>query len=100
MPLRRVVLALVVLGALACATSGIYGAASFRVETNVPDATVLIDDVNVGRAAEWAVTGRYIHPGFHRVEIRHLDYYAHFAEVNLREGGAVVIQAHLRPLVR
>jgi len=100
MLLRRAVFALAAVGMLACATSGVYGAASFRVESNAPDATVLVDDVNVGRVSEWAVAGRFIRPGFHRVEIRHPDYYAHFAEVNLREGGDVVIKAHLRPLLQ
>ena len=83
--------------AAACATTGGFGAAAFRVECNVPDATVWVDDVLIGRASDWAAQGRHIRPGFHRVEIRHPTHYSHFAEVELAEGGTAVVKADLRP---
>ncbi len=84
---------------VACAHSGTYGAAAFRVESNVPDASVLIDDVLVGRASEWAGEGKHLRPGFHRVEIRYPGYYSYYAEVDLAEGGSAVVKATLRPFL-
>ena len=41
-----------------------------RVESNVPDATVWVDDVLVGNVSDWAREGKHIRAGFHRIEIR------------------------------
>lgn len=83
--------------ALACATTGIYGAAALRVDCNVPDATLWVDDTLIGKASDWATDGKYIRPGFHRLEVRAPGYYSHYAELDLKEGGAAVVEAELRP---
>jgi hypothetical protein len=80
-----------------CATTGLYGAASFRVDSNVPDATVWVDDTLVGTVAQWSKPGRFIRPGFHRVEVRAPGYYSHFAEVDLKEGGGATVKADQHP---
>jgi hypothetical protein len=86
--------------AAACATmSPAGGAVAFRVDSNVPDATVWIDDVLVGTTTDWARDGKHIRPGFHRVEIRHPGYYSFFQEIDLPDGGQTIIKAQLRPLV-
>jgi hypothetical protein len=82
-----------------CATAIPYGAISMRVDSNVPDATVWVDDVLVGRVADWAKDGRHIRSGFHRIEIRHGGYYSYFQELELGEGAHAVVKAQLRPLV-
>lgn len=74
-------------------------AASFRVDCNVPDAGIWIDDVLVGRVADWSQPGRFIRPGFHRIEIRHPGYFTHYGEVTLQDGGGAVVKAELRPLL-
>jgi hypothetical protein len=85
--------------ALGCATAIPYGAISMRVDSNVPEATVWVDDVLVGRVADWAKDGRHIRSGFHRIEIRHAGYYSYFQEVELGEGAHTVVKAQLHPVV-
>jgi hypothetical protein len=82
-----------------CATAIGYGAVSLRVDSNVPDGTVWVDDALVGKVADWARDGKHIRSGFHRIEIRHAGYYSFFQEIELPEGGHTVVKAHLHPLV-
>jgi hypothetical protein len=82
-----------------CATAIPYGAISMRVDSNVPDATVYVDDVLVGRVTDWAKDGRHIRSGFHRIEIRHAGYYSYFQEVELPEGAHTIVTAKLHPVV-
>jgi hypothetical protein len=93
---RRAALASLALGA--CATLR-RPTASFAVRCNVPEAAVLVDDVLVGRASEWAPPGRPIRPGFHRVELRHPGYFSHYSEVDLPTGGQATVSAELHPLL-
>jgi hypothetical protein len=80
-----------------CATTIPYGAVAFRVDSNVEDATVWVDDVLVGKASDWAKDGKHIRAGFHRIEIRHPGYYSFFQEVELPEGAHTIVKAQLRP---
>lgn len=75
------------------------GAAVLRLECNVPDAGLYIDDIYLGRADAWAVDGRLVRPGFHRVELRHLDHYTHYEELELAPGDAVLLRVTLHPLL-
>jgi PEGA domain len=84
---------------LACAHSIPYGAVAFRVESNVPDATVWVDDVLIGKVSDWTSDDRQIRAGFHRVEIRHPGYYSYFQEIELPEGSRAIVKAELRPLI-
>ena len=68
------------------------GAVGVRVECNVPDATVWVDDVLVGSAGEWKSEGHQIRAGFHRIEIRHPGYYSFFQEIELPGGGAHAVR--------
>jgi hypothetical protein len=98
---RRLVLAgaLFVLSAAACAHMLSDNAIAFRVDCNVPDATVWVDDVLVGKVSDWKSDGRHIRAGFHRIEIRHPNYYSFFQEVELPGGSHVVVDAKLRELI-
>jgi hypothetical protein len=90
------------LGLAACAHAPSARAVAFRVEANVPDATVWIDDVLVGRAAEWTASGqavRHIRDGFHRVEVRAPGYYSVYREIDDPKGGLVTVDARLKPLL-
>ena len=91
--------ALLALLAIGCATAIPYGAVGLRVASNVPDATVWVDDVLVGNVADWARDGKHIRSGFHRIEIRHTGYYSFFQEIELPEGANTTINARLRPTV-
>lgn len=82
-----------------CATAIPYGAVGIRVESNVPDATVWVDDVLVGNVSDWARDGKHIRSGFHRIEVRHSGYYSFFKEVELPEGAHTIVNAQLRPTV-
>jgi hypothetical protein len=82
-----------------CASVKSEGSAVFRVECNVPEAVVLLDDVPLGRASQWAKQDRFIRPGFYRVEIRHPNYYSHFEEITVADGGSALVKAELHPLL-
>jgi hypothetical protein len=82
-----------------CASLKSEGSVSFRVECNVPEAAVLLDDVLMGRASDWAKPGRFIRPGFYRVEIRHPNYYSHFEELKVDDGGSALVKANLHQLL-
>ncbi len=83
---------------LSCAQTLSSNAIAVRVQCNVPDATVWIDDVLVGTTSNWRAP-RQIRAGFHRVEIRHPGYYSFFQEVELPGGSDVIVNANLRELV-
>ena len=85
-------------GLMTCATAR-SGAGIFEVQCNVPEAMVLIDDVVVGRAADWAPPGRAIRPGFRRVEIRYPGYHSHYAEIDIADGGGARVKAELHLLL-
>jgi hypothetical protein len=82
-----------------CASLRSEGSVVFRVECNVPDAAVLLDGVLMGRASQWAKPDRFIRPGFYRVEIRHPNYYSHFEEITVADGGSATVKAELHPLL-
>ena len=85
--------------AISCAHTLLGDAIAVRVDCNVPEATVWIDDVLVGTASAWRGDGRQIRAGFHRIEIRHPGYYSFFQEVEVPGGSHVVVNAKLRELI-
>jgi hypothetical protein len=98
--MRYLVLFVGVLGFFtACATMKPEAAGTLKVECNVPDAAVVLDDAVVGRASDLAKTGKSLQPGFYRVELRHPGHYSYFTEVTVPEGGAVAVKAELQPLL-
>jgi hypothetical protein len=82
-----------------CAHTLDANAIAFKVECDVPDATVWVDDVLVGKVSDWKGDGKHIRAGFHRIEVRHPNYYSFFQEVELPGGSHVVVQARLRELI-
>jgi hypothetical protein len=84
---------------LGCAQTLSSGAIAMRVDCNVPDATLWIDDALVGTTASWKGSEKQIRAGFHRIEVRHPGYYSFFQEVELPGGSHVVVTAKLRELV-
>jgi hypothetical protein len=94
-------LPVIALGFVACATLGSpNNSVPFRVEVNVPDATVWVDDHLVGSVATLSRDGTFLRVGFHRVEFRHPDYYSVFQEVQPQRGKPVLIHADLHALVQ
>jgi len=55
--------ALFALSAASCAHTLDANAIAFRVECNVPDATVWVDDVLVGKVGDWKGDGKHIRAG-------------------------------------
>lgn len=94
-------LAVLAAAALGCATIGSGGASvPLRVEVNVVDATVWIDDHLAGSAMALSKPGTRLRVGFHRVEIRHPAYYSFFTEIKPVAGDDVVVRAQLHELVQ
>ncbi len=85
--------------ALGCATLHSEGSAMLRVECNVPDAAVLLDDAVWARVADVAKKDKPVRPGFYRVEIRHPGYYPYFGELTVGEDDSAVLKAELHPLL-
>ncbi|MCG5052387.1 MAG: hypothetical protein KA712_05465 [Myxococcales bacterium] len=81
----------------ACASLRFGGAAVLRIDCNVPEAAIFIDDVYEGPCASWSVDGRLVSPGFRRVEVRHPERYTHYQELELVKGDAVRMDVQLRP---
>ncbi len=82
-----------------CATMKAEAPAHLRVECNVPDAMVLLDDGLVGKAADLSKKDKSIRPGFYRVELRHPGYYSFFTEISVDSGGEATVKAELHPLL-
>ena len=82
-----------------CAHTLEPGQVGVRVDCNVADATVYIDDLMVGRAADWKSEGHSVRSGFHRIEIRAPGYYSFFQEVDLPPGAHAVVNARLREVL-
>jgi hypothetical protein len=97
--LAAALFALAAVSSLSCAHGLGDNAIAFRVDCNVPDATVWVDDVLVGKANDWKGDGKQIRAGFHRIEIRHPNYYSFFQEVEVPGGSHVVVNAKLRELI-
>jgi len=93
-----------ILASLALLVSGCVSlqpdmAATVRLECNIPDAAVIVDDVMLGRVSEFNKVDRHIRPGFYRVEFRHPNYYTHYTEFEVADRGVAVVKAELRPLL-
>jgi hypothetical protein len=95
----RLLAAAAALLAAACAHTLEPGAVGVRVECNVADASLYIDDLMVGRAADWKSEGHQIHAGFHRIEVRAPGYYSFFQEIDLPAGAQAVVRAQLREVL-
>ena len=87
------------LAAGGCAHTIGENAIALRVQCNVADATLWVDDVLVGKVTDWKGDGKHIKAGFHRIEVRHPNYYSFFQEVELPGGSRVVVDAKLRELI-
>jgi len=73
--------------------------ATLRLECNVPDAAVIMDDVMMGRVSELNKVERHIRPGFYRVELRHPDYYTYYTEFQVENDGVAVVKVELHRLL-
>jgi hypothetical protein len=93
--MRRALAVLVLAGALGCA-HGRGGSGALKVVCNVPQATLRIDDVFMGRVSEWA-TARPLGAGFHRLEIAEPEHFTFYAEIRLKAGQGTEVRAELRP---
>lgn len=84
----------------ACATAS-FGppTVSMRVTSNIPDATVWVDDHLVAPAAQFAKGDRRLSLGFHRVEVRAPGYYSYFEELEAKPNTPVIIAAPLHELL-
>jgi hypothetical protein len=79
-----------------CATgSGLENAAFLKIDCNVPEAAVWIDDRLAGRVAEYREP-RPMMAGFRRLEIRHPGHFTYFREISSRPGDTVHVRAELR----
>jgi hypothetical protein len=93
--IRYLVLGLAGLCVVSCASLRFGGAAALKIDCDVPDAALYVDDIFLGRAAEWNVDGRFVKAGLHRFELRHPDYFTHYEEQLLERGDAVLLRIRM-----
>lgn len=93
---RRLLAAVAPAVVVGCATAGQRDAAFLRLECNVPEASLWIDDRPAGRAAAWR-EARPMPAGFRRLELRHPGYFTFYKEVTTQPGDTVFITAQLHP---
>ncbi len=82
-----------------CAHTLEPGAVAITVDCNIPDATVYVDDLMVGRAADLKKEPHAVRAGFHRIEVRAPGYYSFFQEVDLPPNSKAVVNARLREVL-
>ena len=98
-PLALLVLLTVVHSGCATVGSG-RETVALRLEGNVPDATIWVDDHLVGKLSDFSKSGKRLPVGFHRVEVRATGYYSHFQEVDAHPGQDISIHADLHELIQ
>ena len=91
------------LGVAACGPKpGVHGASSgdgiLVFAANVRDAGMWIDGVFIG-GLDGLRGGVAMSPGPHRIEIRHDDYFAYYAELSVRAGEKQRIAVELAPVL-
>lgn len=93
---------------LSCLTAGWLGCATLRpgppsvvihVTSNVPDATVWIDDHLVAPVSDFGKQQKRLVVGFHRLEVRAPGYYSHFEELEAKPNTPLDLNAPLHPLL-
>jgi hypothetical protein len=97
--MKALLVVVCLVAAFGCATLHSEGTALLRVECNVPDAAVLLDDAAWARVAETSKKDKFVRPGFYRLEIRHPGYYSYFGEVTVADGDTAVVKTELHPLL-
>ena len=74
------------------------GDAIFYIDANVADAGLYVDGTFIG-GLESLKGGVAIKPGSHRVEVRHDDYFAYYAELALTAGERRRVAVELAPVL-
>jgi hypothetical protein len=74
------------------------GDAIFYIDTDVTDAGLYVDGTFIGdmRSLRGGVS---VKPGEHRVEVRHDDYFAYYAELALKAGERRRVKVDLAPVL-
>ena len=88
------------LASAGCATAR-FGPPSvpLRITSNVPDATVWVDDHLVAKVSAFAKGEQRLPVGFHRIEIRAPGYYSYFQELDVKPDAPASVQAPLHQLL-
>jgi hypothetical protein len=77
---------------------GDSGNAIFYIDANVRDAGLYVDGTFIG-GLESLRGGIAVKPGEHRVEVRHDDYFAYYAELSLTAGERRRLAVELAPVL-
>ena len=98
-----VLVAALAAGATGCGPKpGVHGASSgdgvLIFEANVRDAGMWVDGVFIG-GLDGLRGGVALPPGPHRIEIRHDDYFAYYAELSVKAGDKQRIAVELAPVL-
>jgi hypothetical protein len=73
--------------------------APLRITSNVPEATVWVDDHLVAKVSDFAKGEKRLPAGFRRIEIRAPGYYSYFQELEVKPNAPVSVQAPLHQLL-
>ena len=80
-------------------TSGVSADdAVFYIKTNVTDASVYVDGRYIG-TSNYVRKGIAVTPGKHRLEVRHVDYFSRYVELDLRRAERKQLDLALAPVL-
>ena len=80
---------------LAC-SSAMPQVGGVRITTNVPEATLYVDEELRGPAGEYEAHYIRLSPGRHRLTLEHPDYFPEYLEVNVPRNMAMAVTMELR----
>ena len=93
--IRRLSCALVGLVLGACAAAG-PRPGGVRVDTNVPDAILLVDEETRGPVRAYEREYVRLPPGAHRLMLEHPDYFTEYIDVTVVENMAMAVRLEMR----
>lgn len=91
---RWLLLAFLAITTAACLTIQRQG--GIRIESNVPDATLYVDEELKGPVRAYQEQYVHVDPGTHRVTIEHPEHFTEFVEVDVPANMAVKVRVELR----
>jgi len=81
---------------LACAHSDLGGTRGIRLDCNVPEANVFVDDYYLEHCLRWKNRPMPLRPGPHRIEVVADGYYNWYGEVTVADRGFAEVAVRLR----
>lgn len=94
--MARLLIAVLGLSALLAACAAAPRVGGVRVISNVPDATLYVDEEVQGPARAYQSHYIRLEPGAHRLVLEHPDYFPEYVDVTVQENMAMAVSVEMR----